>query len=218
MKKILLFIIMLLTFCPASQGAPLSSVHPAVTVCDLGDHPDAADYSVNLMNIGRAASDFLVEHLTEISRFDVIDMEPYRKVLEDEGIAAIGLIPPADARRIGELTGASYLIYGNVTDVSVSDTGTDTGTIIGGITVGTTRARIVIRMMDISTGEIVTGAKGEGRSKTSYVKVKPDKDLTVSIGTKKVTQDSVTSAVRKAAADAADLLTARFYGEEEKKK
>ena len=81
-----------------------------------------------------------------------------------------------------------------------------------GVTVGTTKAHVILRMMDVSTGDIVMAAKGEGKSKTSYVKAGTKAVGYISIGTKKVTQDSVHNAVQKAAYEAVDILADRLYG------
>ena len=113
---------------------------------------------------------------------------------------------------LAAMLGVDYLIYGNVTDVSVSDTGT-TIEGSGGVTVGTTKAHIVLRMMDVSTGDILMAAKGEGKSKTSYVEVGSKNTGVITIGTYTVTYDSVHNAIQKSAADAVNVLVGRLYGE-----
>ena len=129
----------------------------------------------------------------------------------------MGVVAPDTAKRLGVVTGAQYILYGTVVDVSVSSTGTETEG-WGGVSIGTTKATVVIKCMDARTGELIMGAKGIGKSKTSYTKIKLDKQETINIGTRKVTQDSVTSALQKAAWEAVNVLTKRLYGEDDKRK
>ena len=203
MKKIFFLLLMMLCFNHASAMSMILEESPAVIVTQFGDHPDAADAGVSLLNAGKLASEYVTARLVESGKFSVLDSSGMDGKFSDENI--VGIIAPDTARKIGELFKVKYIVYGNVTGVSVSDTGTSSGTVIGNITIGTTKADIVLRIMNISTGDILMAAKGEGRSKTSYVKVNLDKVNTVAIGTKIVTQDSVHNAIQKAAFQAVDF-------------
>lgn len=197
--------------CPAKipEGA-------SIVVADLGIHEGAATSDIAILHVGEAAGMYAVERFVDSGHFNVMECESARERLPDDK-KLTGLIDPEVARQIGELLGVSYLVYGNVNDVTVSSTGTDViGT--GGVTVGTTKAHVILRMMDVKTGDIVTAAKGEGSSKTSYVRAGQKSVGYISIGTKKITQDSVHNAVQKAACQAVDVMVERLYGAQEKKK
>lgn len=228
---------------PGAAGASLLgrvAEGASVAVTDFGIHEGAATSDIAILNVGKAAGTYVIERLVDSGHFNVIERESararfeekslglqgltqsdsyyaqvYKAVLMDDGKLA-GLIDPVTAKQIGELLGASYLVYGNVNDVTVSDTGTNVLG-VGGVTVGTTKAHVIVRMMDVSTGDIVMAAKGEGSSKTSYVKAGAPTIGYISIGTKKVTQDSVHNAVQKAAYQAIDIMVERLYGEKGKK-
>lgn len=213
MKYIRIIMLAMLFLFPCIHGGKVSaSVEPVtVIVTELGDHPGAAPLEVNPFNTGKVATEFVINALVDSEHFAVHESSAEQEKAAKEGCDVVGLVDSKSAKRLGELTNVRYLIYGNLTDVSVSEEGTETGTIIGGITVGTTKANIVIRMMDMSTGEIIMAAKGTGKSKSSLVNIRVDKASDVFIGTKRVTQDSVTSAIRKAAENAVNLLVERVF-------
>ena len=227
---------------PSTAGASLVgrvAEGASVAVTDFGIHEGAATSDIAILNVGKAAGSYVIERLVDSGHFNVMERESAQARFEEKalGIQGLtqaenyyarvdkavlmdnekltGLIDPVTAQQIGQLLGASYLVYGNVNDVTVSDTGTSLG--VGGVTVGTTKAHVIVRMMDVSTGDIVMAAKGEGSSKTSYVKAGAPTIGYISIGTKKVTQDSVHNAVQKAAYQAIDIMVERLYGKAGKK-
>ena len=104
-----------------------------------------------------------------------------------------------------------YIIYGNVNDVTLSDVGTQIG--IGGVTICTVKSHIIVRMMNVETGEIISAAKGEGKSQSSFVKIQGGEVAVIEVGRTKVTQDSVHNAIQKAAFQAVDILIERLYNE-----
>ena len=213
------------------EGAP-------VVVTDLGIHEGAATSDIAILHVGKTGASYVMERLVDSGRFNVIEHEAaeaallggqslstltadnsyyapvYKKLLFDEQDLA-GLIDPDTAMHIGEIFGVKYLIYGNVNDVSIS--GVQTTVLGSGVAVGTTKAHVILRMMDVATGEIVMASKGEGKSKTSYVKAGAPTVGYITIGTHKVTQDSVHNAVQKAAYQAVDIMVERLYGGKGKK-
>ena len=120
----------------------------------------------------------------------------------DLGVHMLGLIDPDTAKKLGEILGIRYIVYGNVVDVTVA---------VGkaGVVVNTVKAHMVIRIMDVETGNILMAAKGEGKSASAFVG-----DGTaqfIYIGTTKVTQTAVHNALKKAAFQAVDVLNERLF-------
>lgn len=191
----------------ATPAAAASTNLPKVAVMDLGVYASNLD----LEGTGRAGGEYVSYYLIRDGRFDVAERDLVQEKIKAEGLNAEGLIDPETAQRVAGLLGASYLVYGNITDVSVSDTGTSVQG-VGGVTIGTTKAHIVLRMMDVATGDIIMAAKGEGKSKTSYVAVSSKHAGVITIGSYTVTYDSVHNAIQKAAADAVNTLAVRLYG------
>lgn len=189
-----------------------------VAVMDFGTRPGATTAEININNAEHTSCDYIITRLVSRNCFNVMEKEFALNNAEKEGLNVVGLIDPDTAKRIGKLLNAKYLIYGNVTNVSVSDTGTSIlGHIGGGVNVCTVKAHIMARMMDIDTGNIIMIAKGDGQSKSSFVKVVAGPSLmhvnVINIGTVKVTQDSVHNAIQKAAYAAVDDLMLKLFNE-----
>ena len=146
---------------------------------------------------------------------DIVDRFLVEEKIKSENLNTTGLIDPDTALKLGKILGVKYIIYGNVNDVTLSDVGTQIG--IGGVTICTVKSHIIARVMNVETGEIISASKGEGKSKSSFVKVGSDNIATVEVGTTKVTQDSVHNAIQKAAFQSVDILIERLYNERSSK-
>ncbi len=180
---------------------------PTVAVMNFGNLSNAAG-DINTDNVGFAVSDYIVQALLESGKFRIMDIEHLSDILAENNLDITGIIPPSKAKKIGEILGVRYIIYGNVNDVN-SDTLT-LEVISNGADVHTVKAIIIARMMDVETGEIITAARGEGKSKSSKVKLSAPNVAYLTIGTAKVSQVSVHNAINKAAYSMVDLLIKRL--------
>lgn len=218
MKKTILFICSILLCFNMVALAGTIDRNASVAVMDFGTRPGATTAEININNAEHVSCDYIITRLVNRQCFNVMEKELALNTAKAEGLKVVGLIDPDSAKRIGELLKTKYLIYGNVTNVSVSDTGTSiVGNIGGGVNVCTVKAHIMARMMDIETGNIIAIAKGDGKSKSSFVKIAAGNSLmnvnVVKIGTARVTQDSVHNAIQKAAYAAADGLMFKLFSE-----
>ena len=185
-----------------------------VAIMDFGTHPYAVTIDINILNAGKAAQEYILQRLFESKKMDIMDKDLFAEQLAAQNLNTTGLIYHDTAQKIGKILGVDYIIYGNVNDVTLSEIGTQVG--IGGVTVCTVKAHIIARVMNVETGEIVSAAKGEGKSKSSFVKVQGGEVLTVEVGKTKVTQDSVHNALQQAAFQTVDVLIGRLYGSAKK--
>ena len=201
MKKWII-VLSLIMFCCSYTEAAVIERNASVAVMDFGTHPNDVPIDINIMNAGLLSSEYITTKLVNDKKINIISRDLIQNKLQEEHISTSGLINPEDAKRIGEMLGVKYLIYGNVNDVTLAETGTHINFVMGGgVDVATVKAHIIARIMEIDTGNIISAVKGEGQSKSSYVKVKSAPVLTLSVGTKTVTQDSVHNALQKASFD-----------------
>lgn len=185
----------------------------AVAVMDFGTRPGASTYEINLNNAKYASSECMIASLVNKHCFQVMDKDLVMNQLKAEQLNTTGLIDPDTAKRIGEILHTRYIIYGNVANVSVSDTGAE---VMGGfgaglkINVCTVRAHIIARVMDVETGDILMAVRGEGASKSSFINIKAghtkENVKVLQLGTQNVTMDSVYNAIAKAADDIAGKM------------
>lgn len=193
-----------------AQAASIDINAPAA-VMDFGTRPGATTYEINIQNAQHTSSEYMIVGLLNKKCFNVKDKDGVFNYLEQNGIKTTGLIDPASAKRIGEKLGVRYLVYGNVAGVTTSATGTTVmANVGGGVNVCTVKAHIIARVMDVANGSILAAVRGEGSSKSSYVALGAGTNLgnvvVLTIGTKKVTQDSVHNSIQKAAFNAAENL------------
>ncbi|MBR0061764.1 MAG: hypothetical protein IJP68_09840 [Selenomonadaceae bacterium] len=199
MKTFLLICaVIMMTFAPAE--AALIEKGASVAVMDLGVHQGTSEPDVNLLNAEKSSSEYIIQRLMETKNFEVKDRTMILNVLEKFNM--LGLIDPDTAKKLGEILGIRYIIYGNVVDVSVA---------VGkaGVVVNTIKAHMVIRIMDVETGNVLMAAKGEGKSASAFVGDSTEKFIT--IGTTKVSQTAVHNALQKAAIQAVDVLNERLF-------
>lgn len=206
MKKFLMILsLILMTFTHCN--AALIDAGASVAVMDLGVHKGTNDPDINLLNAEGAASEYIIQRLFETNKFDVKDRTLVLDALQKFNM--VGLIDPDTAQKIGEILGVRYIVYGNVIDCVV-----DVDKSL--VTVNTVKAHLVIRIMEVETGNILMAAKGAGESASAFVG-DSEKNFIV-IGTTKVSQTAVHNALQKAAFQATDILVERLFGAEKSKK
>lgn len=207
--NIAFMMVMLLTPLWTLEAAELMD-KPTVAVMDFGRHVGATTDDIVFENTDKTSSDYIIEALVESGKYDVVDKDLLAEKLMQENLNTKGIIDPDTARRIGEVLGVRYIIYGNVNDVTGSSTGVQI--YASGADVYTVKAHIIARMMDVTTGDIVMAAKGEGKSKSSLAKVGTDSLGYITVGTARISQVSVHNSIKKAAYAMVDKLTERLFG------
>lgn len=197
MKRLILICAVILLTAQVACAATIER-GATVAVTDLGVHSGTSDPDVNLLNAEAASSEYVIARLVATNNFTVKERSLVYDTLKN--LNMLGLIDPDGAKKIGEVLNVRYLVYGNVTDVSV-------GVEKALVNVTTVKAHIVLRIMDVNTGKILTAARGEGTSASSLV---GDENFFY-IGTVKVTQTAVHNALQKAAFQAVDILNERLF-------
>ena len=210
MKKFFVTLFLVFGLCSTTFAAQIVE-NASVAIMDLGTHEDAVPHEINILNAGKASSEYLIQRLFQVGKFNLMDRTLVEEKIHVANLNTTGLIDPDTAKKIGELLGADYLVYGNVNDVTLSETGAETVGVGLDFSTVTVKAHLIVRVMDISTGQIIGAAKGEGISKGSFVQIKGGTVATVSIGRTKVTQDSVHNALQKAAFATVDKLIKQLY-------
>ena len=200
--KILILILMLIT---STAEAAMIDKSAKIAVMDLGTHKGISDTEVDLMNAEIASSEYIINRLSSYD-FNVIDKDFVKDKLQTENLNTIGLINPDTAKRIGEILGVKYIVYGNILSVTVK---TDEDTYKEALTMSETTtfiARIVLRIMDIENGKIIMASKGEGSSDST----KSSTLIFIKFGNFEVSEECVHNALKKAAYNAVDVLVKRL--------
>jgi curli biogenesis system outer membrane secretion channel CsgG len=158
---------------------PLSaqSTRPTVAVLNF-DFGSVQQWWSGNQDIGTGISDLLVDELVNDGSFRVIERKQLDAIMAEQNLAQSERADPSakTVAQIGKLLGARYIVTGSVTKFGTeasnkSINGGGWGSKYGVGSVGTAKGKanvaITTRIIDTTTGEIMTSAKGEGTSKRS---------------------------------------------------
>lgn len=109
-------------------------------------------------DVARELSGMLTNELAATGKFKMVEREKLDKVLDEQDLADSGRIKKKTGAKIGELTGAQYLVIGTVTAFDSQSRGTGGGVSFRGISVGGKKEdayiAIDLRVVDTTTGEV----------------------------------------------------------------
>ncbi len=118
--------------------------------------------------VGWELSGMLTNELANSNKFRMVERSSLEPVLREQNLTSSGAISQSTGTKIGELTGAEYLVMGTVTAYEADVGSTGGGISIGGISIGGNKKNAYIavdlRVVNTSTGEISFNRSVEARS------------------------------------------------------
>ncbi len=111
--------------------------------------------------VGTSMADLLIHALVQTERYSVLERSVLDKIRQEQGLALSGEVDAATGAQIGKLIGAKYLVVGAVTRFEEKTSGGGVGGLIskklaGGAGYYNSHVGVTIRIIDSSTGEIIT--------------------------------------------------------------
>jgi len=191
--------------CVVLAQAHAQSGKPVLAVLKFQDETGAMPFQGG---IGRVVTNMLASELAAREAFTVVERRKLRAVLEEQDLAESGLLKPGEGAKIGQLTGATYLVMGTITAFQPD---TETKVSGGGMF---SRARVEqtnhgsylaldLRVVDTSTGEVSYARTIEGHTSGHETKV----DLTQhNAGMEMIQNEADAQAVRGAVLEIIDYL------------
>jgi curli biogenesis system outer membrane secretion channel CsgG len=119
-------------------------------------------------NIEDAVTEMLITELAKNKNFHIVERQQLTNVLKETKLQMSGLTDPGNAIKFGKLTGAKYLISGNITLCSSEEA---KSSFIVDFGKQKANVELVVRIIDLETGIAVGGSEGKGssdRSSTSF--------------------------------------------------
>lgn len=159
-----------LAFFLATLAAPATATtegdaRPVLGVLKLQDETGALPFQGG---IGRVLTNILTNELAARPLFTVVERRRLQAILEEQELGASGRLRPGDGARIGELSGADYLVMGTVTafeeGVQKKSAKGFLGGFGGGRSSSTSYLALDLRVVDTSSGEIAFARTIEGRN------------------------------------------------------
>jgi curli biogenesis system outer membrane secretion channel CsgG len=150
---------------------------PTVAVLDFSTHGLTSDWW-GAFEPGVALSDLLTDRMVNDGRFNVLDRTHLSSTLGEHQLAASGEVDPQTAITAGRMTGARYLISGNILQLDQTGaSGANAGSLLpgvfgaaaGGVSTHRVTIKVAVRVIDARTGQIVQSfSDEETRSGTSW--------------------------------------------------
>ena len=119
-------------------------------------------------NIEDAVTEMLITELSKNKNFHIVERQQLTSILKETKFQMSGLTDSNNAIKFGKLTGAKYLISGNITLCASEEA---KGSFIFDFGKQKSNVELVIRIIDLETGIAVGGSEGKGssdRSSTSF--------------------------------------------------
>lgn len=118
--------------------------------------------------VGWELSGMLSNELAGTEKFTVVERSKLESVLREQSLGAAGLTRPGSAAKIGQLTGAQYIVLGTVSAYEERTQGTGGGISFGGISIGgrsdDAYIAVDLRVVNATTGELDFTRTVEARS------------------------------------------------------
>jgi curli biogenesis system outer membrane secretion channel CsgG len=125
-------------------------------------------------HLGAGVADMLATALVKSGKFIIVERQELDRVLSEQKLGESGLVTEQSAPKVGKLLGAELFVIG-----SISECGTKEGKIGGSIpmfggslTTKTARTVVDIRLVNTTTGEVISAETKEGSESTTGVSVR----------------------------------------------
>jgi curli biogenesis system outer membrane secretion channel CsgG len=192
----------LVLFALAGAGHAADAARPVLAVLKFQDESGAMPLQGG---IGRVLTNIIGTELAAREAFTVVERRKLAAVLEEQDLAQSGRLKPGEGARIGQLTGAQYLVMGTITAYEDNETTQVSGgmfrkTKVENVSSGAYLA-VDLRVVDTTSGEVAFARTIEGRTEGYRTDVTNDH-----AGLSTVEKPGEARAVRAAALEILDYL------------
>lgn len=153
-------------------GAACAAERPAIGVAEFKNESGAGWWRGG---VGWELSGMLSNELSSTGDFRVLERNKLENVLEEQNLAASGRVRAGTGAKMGQVTGADYLVFGTVTAYEENTANTGGGFSIRGISIGGKKSEaylaVDVRVVNASTGEVDYSRTIEGRSSGGGVRL-----------------------------------------------
>lgn len=118
---------------------------------------------------GKGVSDILVNKLVQTGSFTVIERSKIDAVIAEQDLGGSGRVDASTAAQIGRLLGVETVIIGSITQFDLQER--RSGFIVGSTTKKKAFVKLSARLVNTTTGEILTVADGNGEASQSDTQV-----------------------------------------------
>ena len=129
-----------------------------VAVLSFADKTDAGYSWGGTKSAGDGMSDMLITELVKSDRYTVLERTEINAVLDEQNLGEQGIVTAQSAATVGKMLGAEIVIFGSITEFGYKERSTGGRTRRLGLGVSSTTAVVAtdVRMVDATTGEILS--------------------------------------------------------------
>ncbi|BAW95693.1 Curli production assembly/transport component CsgG subfamily protein [[Synechococcus] sp. NIES-970] len=155
----------------------LAQVQPTISVPEFKNETSGSNWWWWNNSVSQELADALSNELTATGNFRVVERQNLGAVLSEQELAELGIVRPETGAQRGQVTGAQYIVLGQVTSYEEGVQEESTGLGISGIRIGGFRiggggrgsseeayVAVDLRVVDSTTGEVVHARTVEGRA------------------------------------------------------
>ncbi len=162
----------LLTLAGMVASGAAFAERPAIGVAEFKNESGAGWWRGG---VGWELAGMLSNELSSSGDFRVVERSKLEKVLEEQNLAASGRVRSGSGAKMGQVTGADFLVFGTVTAYEENTASTGGGLSFRGISLGGKKSeayiRVDVRVVNATTGEVDYSRAIEGRSSGGGVSV-----------------------------------------------
>lgn len=156
-----------------SAGALAQGGRPSVAVIDFTNQTNSANWWGG--DVGKQLADVLSNELSSTGDFNIVERTKVNAVLAEQDFARSGRVRRGSGPKTGNITGAQYLVTGQVSAYTEDTADRGGGVSFAGFHVGGGKNEayiaIDLRVIDAETSEVVYSRTVEGRSSGSNMDI-----------------------------------------------
>ena len=170
--RIKFFLMFLFLFSIAVFSEGYASVKPRIGVLRFTNHTSAGWWEGS---VGTDLQDMLIAELASTNSFRVLERRELDAVLDEQDLGDSGRVNPRTRSRLGNITGAKYLVAATLSAFEQNTSGGGGGLSFGGISLGGRQEKaymaVDLKVIEVETGEIYDARTVEATSKSSGLSV-----------------------------------------------
>lgn len=159
-----------ISIIPVWQIAQATTPKPRIAILDF-DYSSVSDPRwVGIFGGGaKGISDILVNQLVESGEYSVVERSRLDAILQEQNLGTTGRIDPTTAAQLGRLLGVDAVVIGSITqfDLQTKQSGLNIPFVSTSTKETDAYVQLNVRMINTTSGEIITVAEGKGHSNQS---------------------------------------------------
>lgn len=173
----ILGLLLLFSFTVAKLSAQTPQIKKRIAVFVFEDKTDKSWRWWNNKGVGNGVSDMLTTALVKSGNYRVIERMELDRILSEQDFGQSGRITPQSAAQIGQVLGVELAVMGSVSEFGYKKG--ETGGAIKGFGIGVSSQSatvgIDVRMVNTSTGEIITAENVRKQKSSKGIKLRTKK-------------------------------------------